>query len=150
MHFHLSRAVPRHHGSLLGLFLIAGVVPFVSAAEPSAGSGDLQAAQIPAQLAAPRHATLLTQLVAEALQDNPEIQAARKEWEAASQRVAPATRRSPKSFQSLNRTGWCSGRGRRAKPSRRRPRFASSMSSCARSINGPRSMPRPSCQAAAT
>lgn len=75
MHFNLSYAVLRHRRSLLGLILVAWAVSVALAAEPPA----------PQQRATP-----LAQLVAEALQNNPEIQAARKEREAALQRVGPA------------------------------------------------------------
>lgn len=70
--------VPRHLRVLFELILWLAAVPFVHAAEPPAGPGEL------------RPSSSLAQLVAEAVQNNPDIQAARMEKEAAAQRVAPA------------------------------------------------------------
>jgi len=90
MHF-LSNAVPAHWCALLKLVLVVTIAPLAHAAEPPPGRGEQQPERPSARpLALQQRATPLAQLVAEALQNNPEIQAARKEREAASQRVAPA------------------------------------------------------------
>ena len=73
--------------AIFKLVLVVTIAPLAHAAEPPLGRGE----QLPTQPSAPQQrATPLAQLVAEALQNNPEIQAARKEREAASQRAAPA------------------------------------------------------------
>lgn len=87
MRFILSYPVLARWRAVFKLVLAVTIAPLAYAAEPPPGRGE----QFPTQPSAPQqHATPLVQLVAEALQNNPEIQAARKEWEAASQRVAPA------------------------------------------------------------
>ena len=83
-------AAPRYLRALCKLSLWLSAVTLVHAAEPPSGSGDQRPLQPVARFAAQQRAAPLAQLVAEALQNNPEIQAARKEWEAVSQRVAPA------------------------------------------------------------
>jgi cobalt-zinc-cadmium efflux system outer membrane protein len=87
MRFILSYALLARWRAILKLVLVVTVAPLAHAAEPPPGRGE----QLPTQPSAPQQrAAPLAQLVAEALQNNPEIQAARKEREAASQRVAPA------------------------------------------------------------
>lgn len=83
-------AVSRYLRALCKLVLWLMAVPLAHAAEPPAGPGESRPSQPLARPATQQHAAPLAQLISEALQNNPEIQAARKEWEAASQRVAPA------------------------------------------------------------
>ena len=91
MRFISSYAVLAHWRAVFKLVLVVTVAPLTHAAEPPVGRGEQHPAQPSARTPAPQqHATSLAQLVAETLQNNPEIQAARKEREAVSQRVAPA------------------------------------------------------------
>jgi len=91
MHFILSYAVLAHWRAVVKLVLVVAIAPLAYAAEPPRGRGEQQPERPSAQPSAPQQrATPLAQLVADALQNNPEIQASRKEKEAASQRVAPA------------------------------------------------------------
>lgn len=91
MHFILSYFVLAHWRALLKLALVVTVAPLAHAAELPPGRGEQLPERLPARSPAPQQrATPLAQLVAQALQNNPEIQAARKERDAASQRVAPA------------------------------------------------------------
>jgi outer membrane protein TolC len=91
MRFILSYAVLARWRAVLKLLLVVTIAPLVHAAEPPPGRGEQQLERPSARPLAPQqHAIPLAQLVAEALQNNPEIQAARNERDAASQRVAPA------------------------------------------------------------
>lgn len=84
-------AVPRHLRTLCHLLTWLTIVPLAYAAEPPSGPGQQPSSQPVAQSAPSQQlAAPLSQLVAEVLQNNPELQAARKEREAASQRIAPA------------------------------------------------------------
>ena len=83
----------------LAALLLWHVVLLMSAVTPAAQAGDSRVTPAeplrftaPAQQseAAARASPTLKQLVAEALQNNPEVRAARREHEAASQRIAPA------------------------------------------------------------
>lgn len=87
MRFILSYALLARWRAILKLVLVVLVAPLANAAEPPPGRGEQRPTQ-PSALQ--QRATPLAQLVAEALQNNPEIQAAHKEREAALQRVAPA------------------------------------------------------------
>ena len=87
MHFILSYAVLARWRAVLKLVLVVTVTPLAHAAEPPPGRGE----QLPTHpSASQQRATPLAQLVAEALQNNPEIHAVRQEREAVSRRVAPA------------------------------------------------------------
>ena len=98
MRFTPTRAVPERLRAVCKLVLFIIAVPHAHASDPrpigfrEALASSEQALTRPAgkPAAAPQGATPLAQLIAEALQNNPEIQAARKEREAAQQRVAPA------------------------------------------------------------
>jgi outer membrane protein TolC len=91
MHFILSYTLPAHWRAVLKLVLVVTIAPLAHAAEPPPGRGEQQPERPSARSPAPQQRAIpLAQLVAEALQNNPEIQAARNEREAASQRVAPA------------------------------------------------------------
>jgi cobalt-zinc-cadmium efflux system outer membrane protein len=91
MRFSRLCAVPRYLRALCHLLPWLTIVPLAYAAETPSGPGRQPSSQ-PMARSAPsqQHAAPLAQLVAEALQNNPEIQAARKEQEAAAQRIAPA------------------------------------------------------------
>lgn len=93
-----TRAIVRHTRAALTLVLVMGTASFAHAGD--AAPGNLRAILAaregsPANAgsvapAGAQRATPLAELVAEALRNNPEIQAARKEQEAAEQRIAPA------------------------------------------------------------
>lgn len=93
-----TRTVLKHLRAVCNLVLFIMSVPLVHASDlrPVALREMLAASeQLPSRPAgilatAPQGATPLARLIAEALQNNPEIQAARKEREAAQQRIAPA------------------------------------------------------------
>lgn len=93
-----TRTVLKHLRAVCNLVLFIMSVPLVHASDlrPVALREMLAASeQLPSRPAgipatAPQGATPLAQLIAEALRNNPEIQAARKEREAAQQRIAPA------------------------------------------------------------
>lgn len=86
------------HKWMAVVLLAATALPVASRAQQAAdGLFDHLKSATPGQLAradgreqAPQKPVLIAQLVAEALENNPEIQAARREWEAAQQRVLPA------------------------------------------------------------
>lgn len=92
MHFPAVYAAPSQLRAVCNLVLILSAVPLAHAADPRFVGASEQGPEQRAQPATPtRQATTpLAQLVAETLKNNPEIQAARKEHEAATQRVAPA------------------------------------------------------------
>jgi len=84
-------AVPRYLRALCHMLPWLTIVPLAQAAEAPSGPGRQPSSQSVAQLAPmQQHAVPLARLVAEALKNNPEIQAARKEQEAATHRIAPA------------------------------------------------------------
>ena len=88
MRFNRMCVVPRYLRALCHL-LPWLAVPLAHAAELPSGPNRQLISQVAARPAQPS-ASPLARLVAEALQNNPEIQAARKEQEAAAQRIAPA------------------------------------------------------------
>lgn len=96
MRFILMRAVPRYLRAICGLVLFITVVPLAHAngsqpyGEALAGEPRSPRPAAPPAAVESRGTTPLARLIAEALQNNPEIRAARKEQEAALQRVAPA------------------------------------------------------------
>lgn len=96
MRFILICAVLRYLRAICSLVLFVTIVPLAHANGPQpygeALSGEPRPPRFTTLPAAVENqvATPLAQLTAEALQNNPEIRAARKEQEAASQRVAPA------------------------------------------------------------
>jgi outer membrane protein, heavy metal efflux system len=92
MLYKLLCAVPRRSRKFSSLVLIVTAVSLGHAAEPFADRRGEQPRSQPAGSSLPdrEQATPLVRLVAEALQHNPEIQAARKEREAAAQRISPA------------------------------------------------------------
>lgn len=96
MRFTPTRTVFKHLRTVCKLVLFIMAVPLAHASESVGFRPILAATESPpsgstaTQPAAPHGATPLAQLIAEALRNNPEIQAARKEHEAAEQRIAPA------------------------------------------------------------
>lgn len=90
-----TRTVPGHLRAACNLVLIFMAVAFAHAdgLRPAGVQGALAVSEqpaVPAAMATRQEAAALARLIAEALQNNPEILAARKEQEAAAQRIAPA------------------------------------------------------------
>ncbi len=95
MRFAPTRTALIHLRAACNLIMFIMLVPLAHASDlPAIGflAAGEQPTWRPASMpeTAPQSATPLAQLIAEALQNNPEIQAARKEREAAQQRIAPA------------------------------------------------------------